>query len=649
MKASALVRLACIACAGMLTASPAHSTASRSKETIKTEEVGKTQNKSTKEKTKKAKGYVSDVNKMILFLWKNSRFRDQPIPRGVMSDNEDGRYNFSYYGKSASSFYTVDSKGRLTTKGTAETSDLTNTSEKFAVAINILCEITQADCAELTKEITSSFQDIVSESIAEHNRDQWREAIEQNSALSALVGEARRLEKSGKLVEAITNYTKALEIDPDNPYNLNSRGVVLSGSGDPKNAIKDFNKALEIAPGDTLILMNRALAWDRLFNYREAIRDLDKLLELNPEDAQALAYRASLYLKVGEIDRAFLDFKRARRLENVEAYYTLYDYIDSLTDTSQKQRLLSMIIRDSPEETPAYFDRGNLHYQKGDYRSAHRDFKQVTLAASKFAPGFMMLGMASHSLGDTKNALLNLDKAVRIKPDYADAINNKGFVYMALGDYKAAILEFTTAIEINPDDSAYYRNRCDTYLLISEYKKSIADCSKAISIDADQPGPYLARGRAQLAIGNPRDAKKDIDRSIENGNETLEVFYWSGITEYQLKDYKKAIRRMHEVLRLNPRADGALVARAQSWLQLKKPDYALEDLRQAIKVNPQSHYAYANEGYILKQLNRFEDSILSYDKAIKIAPRHADSYTGRGASKYELNQTGTKRDCLPRQ
>lgn len=639
MKTAMLMWLYAITCLALSTTKITYASSSDAQQPDEPKETILSRIKPTKEQTEEAKSFVNAVNEMVIFLWENSRFKDQEIPRGIMSDNKDGRYNFSYYGKSASSFYTVDSLGRVITEESSETSDLTNAGEMYAVAINIICEITQFDCAELTKELSSSLQNIFSGAIAEANQDEWRKAREQSSMVSELVAEARRLERSGRLDEAISNYTKALKIDPDNAYNLNSRGVVLSKNGDTRGAIDDYNKALKISPEDTLILMNRAKAWDKLNEYRKAIKDLDKLIRINAYDANAFEYRSSLQLQLGDIDAAFLDSKKAKQLGSEEAYDKLYDYIDSQQKANDKLELISRIIRDTPVETFAYFVRGGIHYEKGEYRRALTDFNAVTEAASDYAPGYMMQGMSLYGLGDTKNAIIKLSKAIKIDPNYSDAINNRGIAYMTLSQYKIAITEFTKAIEINPNNPSYFSNRCEAELSLSNHKKAIADCSKSISLENSQSNSYLARGRAQLALGNLTEARNDIDTCIANGGDSAEAFYWSGITEYQLENYKQSIRRMHQVLRINPSADGALVARAQSWIQLKMPNYALDDLRLAIQINPQNQFAYANEGYVLKQLKQFQDSISSYNKAIEIDSMSPASYVGRGISKHEVGES----------
>lgn len=636
MKASTYTVLAVFSCLGLAITSITPTALAANQQSNEQKEAIKTKNQSGKKETEKSKEYVNTVNEMVIFLWRNSRFKDQEIPRGIMSDNEDGRYNFSYYGKSASSFYTVNSYGRVSAKEQSETSNLADTGELYAFAINIICEITQVDCEQLTREITSSVQDIFKGSIPERNQDAWRKAAEQNSIMSELVAEARRLERSGKLVEAISNYSKALKIDPDNPYTLNSRGVVLSKNGDPRRAIEDYNKALSISPSDTLILMNRAMAWDKLSEPKKAIIDLDKLLQINPDDSSALRLRGSQYLKVRNIDLAFADSKQSGRLGNDEAYDAIYDYIESLQEGSEREELLSRIIQDSPDETPAYLFRGELLYERGDYIGAEKDFQTVTIASPRYAPGFMKQGMAFFGMGDTEDSLIALNEAIRLDPDYSDAINNRGILYLNTRKYKKAISDFSKAVSIRPDVPSYLSNKCKAEMLSLEHTKAVADCSKSISLDGSQFTPYFTRGRAQFALGNFEEAKKDFDSSISNGGDSQDIFYWSGLAEYQLENYKQSIRRMHQVLRLNPRADSALVSRAQSWIQLKRPRYALEDLRMAIKINPQNYFAYENEAYVLRQLKSFQAAIRSYNKAIKINPNSSALYGGRAASKYAV-------------
>jgi len=59
---------------------------------------------------------------------------------------------------------------------------------------------------------------------------------------------------------AITDYTRAIELDPRNVLAYNNRGNAYLPLGKLEEAIRDYNRAIEIDPGTAAIYLNRGFA-----------------------------------------------------------------------------------------------------------------------------------------------------------------------------------------------------------------------------------------------------------------------------------------------------------------------------------------------------------------------------------------------------
>ena len=126
-------------------------------------------------------------------------------------------------------------------------------------------------------------------------------------------------EKSGKDQEAISDFTRAIELDPNNKYAFNSRALTKSKSGDTKGAIEDYTKGLEIDPGDPLMYRNRGVNKARLEDYIGAISDYNKVIEITPDDSYAYYLRATSKGMLGDIVAACSDLKKAAELGDEDA------------------------------------------------------------------------------------------------------------------------------------------------------------------------------------------------------------------------------------------------------------------------------------------------------------------------------------------
>jgi len=109
--------------------------------------------------------------------------------------------------------------------------------------------------------------------------------------------QANAYSEKGDYDNAIANYNKAIELNPESSraaiyYN---RGIAYSKKNDFDRAIADYNKAIEINPNDAEIYFNRGGAYYRKGDIDKAISDTNKASEIDPKDAYSYYRLACLY------------------------------------------------------------------------------------------------------------------------------------------------------------------------------------------------------------------------------------------------------------------------------------------------------------------------------------------------------------------
>ena len=81
------------------------------------------------------------------------------------------------------------------------------------------------------------------------------------------------------------------------------------------DAITDFTRALEIQPDYPWAIQQRALLYRAARRYEEAISDLTRFIEITPGDPWAIGYRGETYRMMGRYDEALDDFAYALKLD----------------------------------------------------------------------------------------------------------------------------------------------------------------------------------------------------------------------------------------------------------------------------------------------------------------------------------------------
>ncbi|GHU59519.1 hypothetical protein FACS1894133_6470 [Clostridia bacterium] len=123
----------------------------------------------------------------------------------------------------------------------------------------------------------------------------------------------------GEYDEAIANYTKAIELNPDYAMAYNSRGFAYRNLGEYDKAIADYTKAIELKPDYARAYFNRGYAFDDKGEYDKAIADYTKAIEFKPDYAVAYYNRGCVFDDEGEYDKAIADYTKAIELEPDDA------------------------------------------------------------------------------------------------------------------------------------------------------------------------------------------------------------------------------------------------------------------------------------------------------------------------------------------
>ena len=122
----------------------------------------------------------------------------------------------------------------------------------------------------------------------------------------------------GNFDEAISCYTKAIELNPNDANGYYNRGTIYCNKNNPKRnldqAIFDFTKAIELNPKLSTAYCNRGLAYYEKENFDQAILDSTKAIELNPRDDQAYNTMSGAYWGKKDYRKALENMQKAQEL-----------------------------------------------------------------------------------------------------------------------------------------------------------------------------------------------------------------------------------------------------------------------------------------------------------------------------------------------
>ena len=113
------------------------------------------------------------------------------------------------------------------------------------------------------------------------------------------------------LKEAIEDYTKAIELNPNEQYkDYLERGKAKYLIRDFDSSKKDFNTSIEIEPNSLELLFSLSNFYNEQENYKEAITYLNKVLAIDNTNIQAFLNRGFSNNGLKKYDEAILDLNK---------------------------------------------------------------------------------------------------------------------------------------------------------------------------------------------------------------------------------------------------------------------------------------------------------------------------------------------------
>jgi tetratricopeptide (TPR) repeat protein len=107
---------------------------------------------------------------------------------------------------------------------------------------------------------------------------------------------------------------RQLEAKGKEAVEYNDSGLAHFNKGDFAAAITDYTKAIRLNPEEAIAYYNRGSAHHKNGDFDAAITDFTEAIRLNPEYAEALKYRGYLHKKMRNRAEAKADLRKAKEL-----------------------------------------------------------------------------------------------------------------------------------------------------------------------------------------------------------------------------------------------------------------------------------------------------------------------------------------------
>ncbi|MBC8462644.1 MAG: tetratricopeptide repeat protein [Deltaproteobacteria bacterium] len=400
-----------------------------------------------------------------------------------------------------------------------------------------------------------------------------------NNLFNIYKGRGAKYLEAGDYDGAISDFTRAMELFPNDSGVYDLMGASYAGKGDYEKGIEYYEKAVILNPGNTNAKNNLAGAYNnwgvvlvRQQKFQEAIGAYNKALEIMPENDQFKRNLESAYW-------------------NLSNYYIETKYGDKAIETYRQ------LLKLNPTNKDARSAIAGMYYNLGRYPEAIEFFKTALQIDEENAENKQNLFLTHWKYGQVlleqhryQDAVTQFEEALKIQPDNTDTLLNLGAAYQRAGKPEEALATYEKALAIKPDDDKIKRfilnlhaNQANKYMQARKYKSAIKTLEKIPEEDrsADISGSI---GYLYIITKQPILALPHLDRALEKNPKDDDSYQnlRSIESNFDIKLHKNKSQKVKDNLALTR------CSLAKALMHRKKISPAKAKLRQAFDLTPQS-------------------------------------------------------------
>lgn len=400
---------------------------------------------------------------------------------------------------------------------------------------------------------------------------------------------------------------------------------------------------------------NRALEAINANKIDEAISYLHQEIAQNPKNGYAYSWMAFIKASQQEYGSALsasdwaVKYLPSKDTEYVvfaytirgRVYYALGELDKSLADYSQ-------VIKASPNDPQALYNRAQVYFDMKKYDLADRDYHKMIDIDHGSVMGYMGLGRDAHEQKRYDQAIKMYDYAIKLDPDYPSGYSFRASTLREQGKFTEAIDDVVKALSISRDQKAYYNmliiadtayapikaklkvmataNPTDGFwpFCLAEiaqnhknYREAIAGFWQAYKLDGKAPLlSYIADNYDNL--GDYDRALSYIDKAIAADSTNHAFVFDKGFYLDHAGRSAEAIATLTRYISLEPGDDRGYYWRGWVEQYSGSIDAALDDMNMAVTLDPDYAYAYLNRGFFYQMKGRMDLAKPDFEKCIAL-------------------------------
>lgn len=469
-----------------------------------------------------------------------------------------------------------------------------------------------------------------------------------------LIGDAQQNRIDENMVKkAIEQYEKIAEKEPKDTDSWMMLGRLNKVAQNSVEAVKDYKKALELEPENEDAMTGLALVYADLGDTKAAADLLRKAADKDP-NPRSLAALASAYEQMKEYGLAAQTLRRAldQQPGNADLKHALAQDLLLSEQLDESLKLYTELVGEDPKDDQSYLRLSQIYRQKRNFAKAH----EAAQKAKEIAPNNLEVQYNDVNLLEAEGKNAEAIKALKdivdstAKRTYSQSergnravlLERLGFLYRTNEQYPQAIAVFREIADL--DSSAAPRAEAqiiDTYRVAKDLNKAEAESDAAVKKFPNDRTVRSARAALLADLGRTDQAVAETKKLL-NGKDDRDTYISLAQIYEKAKNYSEMGKALDAAERLSTSKDekeNIYFMRGAMYERMKDFAGAETEFKKVLEINPDNASALNYFGYMLADRNiRLQEAQSLIGKALEREPNNGAYLDSMGWVLYRLNR-----------
>lgn len=420
---------------------------------------------------------------------------------------------------------------------------------------------------------------------------------------------------------AISDFKKALKINPENIKAAQNLAVILFNKGKSEQAKEVIDKGLKVEPGDKNLLLLKAKICQKEKDWKGLLETLEILERYYPDDVDIGLNLAYLYRYQNKVPKAIALYSKlkAKYPEEKRIYEALASQYEATRKYEDARKVYREALSHLPDDFEIYDKIADIYRKEKHYDDARKEYEKFLELKSDYVPAYQKISELYEEEGNLEAATGEIRKALEAATEKWELYKELGRLYEKFDSGKA-ISTYEEMIRINKSDPYSYIRLGKLYEAKAVPKLAEESFKQATELESDNPLPYYKMALFWADKGDTNNTVFYTKEAINKGLDKLAEVTGKVFGEFQGKEERlnlSDLEKLSEIAELAEEPEQILRDALDFLLSIEQDETLETDLKLFLDDHPEDPILLEYLGLLYEREENWDKVITTYEWLLK--------------------------------